>query len=189
MNAKPEEPLGPERRGQCILYVEDDEHEVLLLRHCFEAAGIKHPLHVVGDGNEAMTYLGRAALDGDGGPHPMPRLVLLDLHLPGMSGLEVLEWIRAQPALTNLVVILFTSSDDPQEVACAYRLRVNSFIKKPDDLRGRLEMARLLEGWWLRRNQFPEASPARPKGRERPQPARALADDGDRGLRKGEARG
>lgn len=139
-----------------IFYVEDGENEVLLLRHAFEAAEIPNPLHVVRDGQQAMTYLSGASMFRNGEAECLPRLVLLDLHLPGMSGLEVLEWIRGQPALPTLVVIIFSSSQDPRELARAYRLRANSFIFKSPDLGRRLEFARLQKAWWLDYNQVPQ---------------------------------
>jgi two-component system, response regulator len=140
---------------RCILYVEDEEEEVLLTRRAFQSAGIRQPLNVVTDGRQAITYLTEWGLGDDASEIMVPCLVLLDLHLPGLSGLEVLEWIRSQPALGHLVVILSTSSQDPRHVAHAYKLRVNSFINKPGNLEKRQEFARLLKGWWLDLNQCP----------------------------------
>src|SRR5258706_9385751 len=82
-----------------LLYVEDDSSDVLLMRRAWTKAGLVNPLQVVDDGEEAQRYLsgqGRYASRID---HPMPRLVLVDLKMPRLSGLDVLIWIRAQPAL------------------------------------------------------------------------------------------
>jgi CheY-like chemotaxis protein len=143
--------------NDCILYVEDDENDSLLLRDAFKKAGVGHTLHVVGDGLEAISYLTGAGPGGNGAENGIPCLVLLDLHLPVVSGLEVLEWIRAQPPLTTLPVIMFSSAASPREIARAYRLRANSFIIKPPDLSKLLEFARLLKSWWLEYNSFPGA--------------------------------
>lgn len=89
-----------------IVCVEDNEDEVFLLRHAFQQAQIPNPLEVVTNGPDAMSYLAGVDRRLDGEAKPFPCLVLLDLLLPGMSGLEIPEWIRAQPALASLVVII-----------------------------------------------------------------------------------
>jgi DNA-binding response OmpR family regulator len=83
--------------------------------------------------------------------------VLLDLKLPRKWGFEVLAWVRAQPALRRLVVIVFTSTEHEQDLARAYDLGANSYIIKPMDIAQRVETARFLKGWWLGCNRF--ASP------------------------------
>jgi CheY-like chemotaxis protein len=78
----------------------------------------------------------------------------MDLNLPYKSGLEVLEWVRHQPRLKKLVVVLFSSSAQPQDVDRAYELGANSYIQKPTDPNQLMEIAQLLKGWWLGYNQF-----------------------------------
>lgn len=142
------------KRG--ILYVEDDADEALLTDYAFKEAAITHPIRVVPSGGRAINYLADTALGGKAGEDLLPCLILLDLHLPDISGLEVLKWIRSRPALASLVVILFTSSTNPLDVARAYRLGANSFVTKPSDINQRVELARLLKGWWLEHNRFAE---------------------------------
>ena len=139
---------------QCILQVEDDENDVFLLERAFAHAGITNPVHVAMDGQQAIDYLAAAQGFGDVQNHPLPCLVLLDLKLPKISGLEVLAWIRQQPALKKLVVVLFSSSLAPAEVELAYELGANSFVQKPADFRETAEIAQLLKRWWLGYNQF-----------------------------------
>jgi CheY-like chemotaxis protein len=79
---------------------------------------------------------------------------LLDLKLPRKSGLEVLEWIRAQPGLKRLVVVVLTSAEHEHELARAYDLGANSFVMKAMDTPERQEMTRLLKGWWFGCNRF-----------------------------------
>ena len=139
---------------KCILQVEDDDNDVFLLKRVFDQAGISSPLHVVRNGQLAIDYLSGAGGFADRQTHPLPCLVLLDLNLPKKNGLEVLEWIRHQPRLKSLVVVLFSSSALPQEVERAYELGVNSYIQKSSDSNQLREIAQLLKGWWLCYNHF-----------------------------------
>lgn len=138
----------------CILQVEDEANDVFLLQRAFAQAGISNPVQVATDGQMAIDYLGGRGRFADRVKFPLPGLILLDLKLPRRSGREVLEWIHAQPALSKTVVIIFTSAQYVGDVSLAYELGANSFIIKPLDFSEYVEIARLLKGWWLRRNQF-----------------------------------
>lgn len=140
--------------GACILHVEDDSNDVLFLNLAFEKAGITMPVLVATDGQLAIDYLSGAGGYANRKEFPRPCLVLLDLKLPRKSGFEVLAWIRSQPALRRLVVIVLTSAEHEQDVARAYDLGANSYVIKPMDLAEREETARLLKGWWLGCNRF-----------------------------------
>jgi CheY-like chemotaxis protein len=142
----------------CILQVEDEANDVFLLQRAFLQAAIVNPVQVATDGQMAIDYLGGLGAFANRKKYPLPGLVLLDLKLPRRSGREVLEWIRSQPSLNKLVVIVFTSAQYVGDVSLAYELGANSFIIKPDDFSQYLEIARLLKGWWLRHNQFPPIS-------------------------------
>ena len=141
---------------KCILQVEDEENDVLLLQYAFDRAGIKHDLQVVTRGQEAMDYLSGAGRFADRRTYPLPDLVLLDLKLPDKHGLEVLGWMRAQPALKTTVVIALTSSNHEADVRRAYELGINSYVVKAADSRKRHEFVQHLEGWWLGCNEFAE---------------------------------
>jgi CheY-like chemotaxis protein len=142
----------------CILQVEDEAHDVFLLQRAFIQAGIANPVQVATDGQMAIDYLGGLGRFADRGKYPLPGLVLLDLKLPRRSGREVLEWIRSQPGLNRIVVIVFTSGQYVGDVSLAYELGASSFIIKPVNFSQYVEIARLLKGWWLRYNQFPAIS-------------------------------
>jgi CheY-like chemotaxis protein len=144
----------------CILQVEDDANEVLLLQHAFERAGITNPIRVATDGQKAIDYLSGTGPFGDRGRYPLPGLILLDLKLPRRSGREVLQWIRARPSFSVIVVIVFASSRYAGDVGLAYELGANSFIIKPADAFHYVELARLLKDYWLRLNQFAPAGQA-----------------------------
>lgn len=142
--------------GACILQVEDEENDVLLLQDAFQKAGIEIPLLVVKDGQQAIDYLAGTGIYADRSKHPLPALVLLDLELPLVSGFEVLQWLQGQPNHKGLVIIVFTSSEDPADVDSAYRLGAKSFVVKPVAVEERVEFARLLKAWWLNHNRVPE---------------------------------
>lgn len=149
----------------CILQVEDDENDVYFLHHAFKKAGITNPVRVVSDGEQAIEYLKGAEPFADRAEYPLPSLMLLDLKLPRMSGLEVLKWLRGQPAFRTMVVIVFSSSCNPEDVERSYGLGANGFVVKPLDLEQRLEFAKVLKTWWLDFNRFPRgAAPAAAPG-------------------------
>src|SRR5215510_6004857 len=139
----------------CILQVEDDENDVFLLKRVFGQAGITCPVHTVTDGETAIDYLRGIGELADRKKHPLPCLVLMDLKLPGKSGLEVLQWIRHQPELKKLVVVMFSSSALDDDVERAYDFGANSYIEKPLNPTRLREIAQLLKGWWLGYNHFP----------------------------------
>jgi DNA-binding response OmpR family regulator len=138
----------------CILLVEDEPNDVLLLKIAFEEEGIDLPLQVVTDGQMAIDYLSGEGAFADRNEFPMPCLILLDLKLPRKSGFEVLEWIREQSAFRCIVVIVLTSAEHEQDVAQAYELGANSYVVKAMDIAHRNETTRFLKGWWLQCNRF-----------------------------------
>jgi len=138
----------------CILCVEDEAEDVELLRFAFKKAEICNPLHVVTNGQQAIDYLAGTGPFSDRLVYPLPCLVLLDLKLPGIPGLEVLVWIRGQPALRAMVVIVFTSSPQPTDILSAYQYGANAYMLKPGDIHQRQKFAELLKCWWLELNQF-----------------------------------
>jgi CheY-like chemotaxis protein len=140
-----------------ILYVEDEESDVILFRHVLERAGIQNPLRTVHDGKAAKEYLAGTASFEDRQRYPLPGLVLLDLNLPYWSGLEVLDWIRQQPQLRRLPVLIFSSSNRPDDIARAYDLGANGYLVKPSALGDLRSMVLALRDYWLLHNRMPDA--------------------------------
>lgn len=136
-----------------ILVVEDEEDSVLLLESAFRKAHFSNPVHRVSHGALAMEYLSNAIAKDR--KVPLPVLVLLDLKLPLVSGIELLKWIRAHPVLHSLIVIVFTSSTEPHDIAAAYRAGANSYLVKPTSLNALTELASGLRSYWLRLNVPP----------------------------------
>ena len=153
--------LGP------ILYAEDTEEDIFLLQHAFERTEISHRLIVVQDGQTAIDYLSGTGEFADRANYPLPCLALLDVKMPQKTGFQVLSWIRAQPGLRWLPVIIFTSSADPGDVRQAYDLGANAYLVKPSSLHEREDVCRALKHFWLIYNQPPaqcEEAPERMAG-------------------------
>lgn len=147
-----------------ILQVEDREEDVILLQRALRRAQLEARLHVAADGQEAIDYLGGHGRFADRAQYPLPYLVLLDLKLPLKMGLDVLGWIRAQPSLRSLIVIVLSSSIHEADVRRAYELGANAFLVKPSDTNTLTDMCQALKHFWLTHNQ-PPARPTR-KGTE-----------------------
>lgn len=138
-----------------VLLVEDDDNDVLLLKRAFREANIQHPLRVCRDGHEATEYLAGVGDFGDRGKYPLPCLILLDLKMPRKTGMEVLKWLRDQPALRCIPVIVFSSSAHRYDVERAYIFGANAFVVKPANNEKRLEFAVLVKSFWLMFNEPP----------------------------------
>jgi CheY-like chemotaxis protein len=138
-----------------ILLAEDDENDVLLLKLAFKQAGIQNPVHVAGDGQEAIDLLSKAAMLPNRASHPMPGLLILDLKMPRKSGLDVLRWLRQQPLLHCLPVIILSTSAHRHDLERAYQLGANAFIVKPAANEERTQLAGFIKGFWLQFNQPP----------------------------------
>jgi CheY-like chemotaxis protein len=139
-----------------ILLAEDEEDYVLLIKHAFEKAKIPNPLHVVWNGQEAISYLKGDGKYSNREEYPLPELLLLDLKMPRTNGFEVLKWLRVQPGLSALRVLVLTSSDQIRDVNEAYHLGANSFMVKPNDFEDITQLSRLIQDFWLKASKAPE---------------------------------
>lgn len=143
-----------------ILYAEDDENDAFLVLRALERAGVHNPLVVVSSGKAAIEYLSGAGAYGDRGLHPLPSLVLLDLNMPGPSGLEVLKWIRTTPGLSTLVVVMLTSSNQDADIHRAYIQGANGYLVKPSEFDEIIAMAKAMKDYWLLQNRSALPLPA-----------------------------
>jgi CheY-like chemotaxis protein len=146
-----------------ILQVEDREEDVFLLQRALQRAALMARVQVATDGQDAIDYLAGHGRYSDRQRFPLPYLVLLDLKLPLLMGLDVLAWIRAQPRLRALIVIVLSSSIHEADVQRAYDLGANAFLVKPSDINTLTDMCQALKHFWLTYNQ-PPARPVRPEG-------------------------
>jgi len=139
-----------------ILLVEDQPNDYLLIRRAFDKGQILNPLFVVTSGEEAVAYLSGRGRFHNRQEYPLPDLMLLDLKLPGMDGFDVLRWVRAEPGLSSLVIVVLTSSNLMFDVNEAYKLGANSFLVKPTDFDNYVATCRVLKEFWLKLNKKPE---------------------------------
>jgi len=138
-----------------ILIAEDDENDAFLIERAFQEAGIENPLQLVRDGQEAIEYLEAARRSAERGEHRAPVLLMLDLKMPRMTGMDVLRWLHGQPILKCLPVIVFSSSANQSDVERTYLLGANAFVTKPSSTEQRTALARFIKGFWLEFNQPP----------------------------------
>lgn len=155
---------------EVILLAEDEEDYVLLIKQAFLKAEIQNPLFVVSTGGELMAYLKGEGKYANRDEYPLPDLLLMDIKLPGFTGLEILGWVRSQPGLSGLRVLVLTSSDHMRDINDAYRLGANSFLLKPYDFSDLVHLAKMIQEFWLRISKCPESFRP-PKSLEDPQPA------------------
>lgn len=139
-----------------ILLAEDEEDDVVLIQRAFSLANVPNPLHVVWNGVECISYLRGDGKYSNREEYPLPDLLLLDLKMPRVNGFEVLKWIREQPGLAPLRVLVLTSSDQLRDVNEAYQLGANSFLVKPLDFQDFAQLGRLIQDFWLKASKTPE---------------------------------
>jgi CheY-like chemotaxis protein len=138
---QPEEP-----RVIDVLLVEDDEGDVLMTREAFEYYKIQNRLHVVSDGEQALQFLKRT------GPYagaPRPGLILLDVNLPRVSGMEVLAELKQDSDLLTIPVIMLTTSRAEEDIVRSYSLHANAFVSKPVDFEHFIDAIRQIDTFFL----------------------------------------
>ncbi len=142
-------------KNRIILLVEDNQSDIELTKRAFEKSKIVNPLVIVEDGEDAIDYLtGKGKFEGRD-IHDLPALVLLDIKLPGLDGLDVLKNIRGNELTKKLLVVILTSSNEEQDLAMGYDLGVNSYIRKPVDFTQFAEAIKQLALYWLILNEAP----------------------------------
>ena len=140
-----------------ILLVEDNPDDEVLTLHALRKNNIGNKIYVARDGAEALDFLFCQNQYADRDPREMPQLILLDIKLPKMDGLEVLRRIREDERTSLLPVVILTSSKEQQDLVEAYRNRANSYMRKPVDFTQFAESVRQLGLYWLGLNQVPRS--------------------------------
>jgi two-component system, response regulator len=145
----------PVGRDEAILLVEDDADDELLTRRTLKKNNICNEVVVARDGAEALDYLFATGRHEGRDPDSMPHLVLLDLHLPKLDGLEVLRRIRADERTRLLPTVVFTSSEEQADVIDGYGLGANAYIRKPVDVGEFRAAVGQLGMYWMVLNETP----------------------------------
>jgi CheY-like chemotaxis protein len=145
--------------GHAILLVEDNEDDVFMMKRAFRKAHIPNPLHAIGDGVSVLEYLEGQGDYADRTKFPFPLIIFLDLNMPRKGGLEVIEYIRQQPALRKLVINVLSSSTRSADIERAAVLGANAYFIKPTRIE---KFQELIENWY-NLAKF-EAFPAKSQG-------------------------
>lgn len=132
---------------ETILLVDDSENDICLVRIAFKNAEITNPIQEAHNGDEAIAYLQGDPPFDDRARFRLPAVMLLDLNMPRRNGFQVLEWLRAQPSLKRLTVIVLTASLREEDVDHAFDLGANSFLVKPSSIEALTNIGRSLRDW------------------------------------------
>jgi two-component system, response regulator len=138
-----------------ILLVEDNEAHAELVVRGMRDQQVANRIHHVVDGEQALDYLFQKGVFADSGQSPRPNLILLDLRLPRVDGLDVLKTIKETPALRRIPVVVLTSSDAETDIAKSYDYHANSYIVKPLDFKTFTKLMKDLGFYWLGWNAKP----------------------------------
>ena len=138
-----------------ILLVEDEAADSLLIQRAFEQAGVQNPIQTLANGDKVLSYLEGIGEYNDRNKYPMPVFILLDLKLPGMSGLQLLKWIRTRKELRRIPVVVLTSAEEDASVQSAYEAGANSYLLKPANRSEISRVIELVQNYWLQNNVAP----------------------------------
>jgi CheY-like chemotaxis protein len=131
-----------------VLLVEDDLNDVFLVKRAFKTAAIQNPLQVVTDGLEAINYFRAEGKYADRKAYPLPKLVVMDIRMPRRSGFEVLEWVKHDPRLRRIPIVIVSSSANPADINRAYELGANAYMVKPVNYREVERLFQSLTHYW-----------------------------------------
>ena len=146
-------------RTATILLAEDDPSDAKLVGIALQRSISGNPVTVVNDGTELVSYLKGEGRYADRQTFPFPDLVLLDLKMPKMDGFEVLRWLRQQPVLKRLRVIVLTNSARECDVELAYEVGANSYLVKPTHFEDLVKTMQIVGDFWLNDPLMPDAMP------------------------------
>jgi CheY-like chemotaxis protein len=139
-----------------ILLVEDDPSDTTLLCRAFERARVLNPIKHMDNGDDALLYLEGRQQFTDRSLNPLPILILLDLKLPGMTGFQLLQWMRTRPEISRIPMVVLTSDNSPETINAAYDLGANSYLVKSGDPAQIQRIVGALNDYWIKLNEAPK---------------------------------
>ena len=135
-----------------LLIVEDSDEDYVVLERLMQQMSVTNPIYRCIDGDEALDFIFHEGLYADAGKPPRPAVILLDLNLPGTDGREVLEQVKSNQAVTDIPVVIFTSSHNPQDVEFCYHKGANGYLIKPLGQKKLNETMQAFVEYWLKSN-------------------------------------
>lgn len=138
-----------ETRAFTVLLVEDELNDIFLVKRAFKLAWLRNPLQIVTDGEEAMNYLQGAGKYADRSLHPLPKLIVMDIKMPRVSGFDVLKWVKQEGgSLRRIPIVIVSASDNPADINRAYELGANAYMVKPVDFRAVQHLFDSITHYW-----------------------------------------
>jgi CheY-like chemotaxis protein len=131
-----------------ILVAEDDQNDAFILKRALEEAGANCPVHFCGDGVEARSYFRGEGPYDDRKTFALPWLVITDLKMPKMDGMDLLKWLRGHPDYKIIPIVVLSASGQFPDIQEAYRSGANSYLVKPSGYNNLVEMMKLVLGYW-----------------------------------------
>jgi CheY-like chemotaxis protein len=151
--AQPE--TGP---AEVILLIEDNPSDAALVARAFDRSGVVNPIRRLKDGEDALAYLSGAGTYANRKENPLPAVILLDLNLPRFNGYQLMIWLRMQPELKRIPVVVLTESSDAESINRAYDAGANSYLVKPGSGEEIVRMVELVRQYWMSLNEPPRIS-------------------------------
>ncbi len=138
-----------ETRAFTVLLVEDELNDIFLVKRAFKLAWLRNPLQIVTDGEEAMNYLQGVGKYADRSLHPLPKLIVMDIKMPRVSGFDVLKWVKQDGGtLRRIPIVIVSASDNPADINRAYELGANAYMVKPVDFRAVQHLFDSITHYW-----------------------------------------
>ena len=150
-----------ETKNYTVLLVEDDLNDIFLVKRAFKMARLITPLQVVTDGADAVSYLRGEGKYADREAYPLPKLIVMDIKMPRLTGFEVLEWIKQDVPLRRIPIVIVSSSNNPSDINRAYELGANAYMVKPVDYRAVERLFETITHYWGLECAKPELEIAR----------------------------
>ena len=136
-----------------VLFADDSSGERLLFAQAGQKAGVRYKLQTVTNGHAAVAYLSGSGEYRDRARFPLPALLILDINMPELDGFETLKWVRSQAVFRSMPVVMFSTSSQSEDIQRAYKLSANSYLLKPANLSGLLQIVKMIEVYWLELNR------------------------------------